>query len=273
MKYTRSQFAKIFGFSMESLRYLEKTGAIHVSRNEDNQYMEYPEDQIPVIYAVKVFQSAGIGLERILPLSKEDLQVPDHLCFLNQCIDELQQKQQEISDSIRYLRFIRDVYERETACVNALSLRTEESWQYMYFDAKALDPALIKECMTYLPHLGLMITVNHKELENEKYPVRFAFDLPLHVDCCRPLIQIAEKSGKLQSSQAGLYVYKVIFKENVLDLCREDIQDMLDYAKQHSYIIEQELFGVVMGPQIVNGKKGFYLRLFLLLEKEKSLLP
>ena len=43
MKFTRSQFAKTFGVSMESLRYLEKNGILQIARNEDNQYMEYTE--------------------------------------------------------------------------------------------------------------------------------------------------------------------------------------------------------------------------------------
>lgn len=40
MKFTRSQFSKTFGISMESLRYLEKNGSIQIARNQENQYME-----------------------------------------------------------------------------------------------------------------------------------------------------------------------------------------------------------------------------------------
>ena len=76
MKFTRSQFAKTFGVSMESLRYLEKNGILQIARNEDNQYMEYTEDQIPIVLSIKKFQQAGIPLEEILPLTGS--QVPDH---------------------------------------------------------------------------------------------------------------------------------------------------------------------------------------------------
>ena len=57
MKFTRSQFAKTFGVSMESLRYLEKNGILQIARNEDNQYMEYTEDQIPIVLSIKKFGS------------------------------------------------------------------------------------------------------------------------------------------------------------------------------------------------------------------------
>lgn len=67
MKFTRSQFAKTFGVSMESLHYLEKNGILQIARNEDNQYMEYTEDQIPIVLSIKKFQQAGIPLEEILP--------------------------------------------------------------------------------------------------------------------------------------------------------------------------------------------------------------
>ena len=266
MKYTRNQFSKIFGISMESLRYLEKTGIIQVSRNEENQYMEYTDDQMPMIHSIKMFQSAGISLERIVPLSKDD-KVPQHSQFLLGCIHELEQKRKEIDSSIQYLNFIHDTYCEETRVLNRLMLRTEENWYYMVFDPKGKNSALIHECMKYLPHLSLMIVADTKELNNDELNVQLAFNLPLHVDACLPMIEVVRDSKELRKTSGGTYLYKVIFKENALELRREDIEDMLEYAKKHHYSLNQDLFGVIMGPDTVNGVKGFYLRLFLLLEE------
>ena len=92
--------------------------------------------------------------------------------------------------------------------------------------------------------------------------------LPLYIDSCKPLIQAVEHSNQLHKTADGTYLYKVIFKTNILKICRSDIQDMLDYAAQHHFTLQQEIFGFVMGPEIRNQEKGYYIRLYCLIQKD-----
>ena len=45
---------------------------------------------------------------------------------------------------------------------------------------------------------------------------------------------------------------------------------MLDYAAQHQFVLQQEIFGLGQGPEIKDGRKGFYIRLCCLMEKDET---
>lgn len=267
LKYTRNQFSRIFGISMESLRYLEKMGVIQVERNEENHYMEYRQDQIPMIHSIKTFQSAGISLDSIVPLSTQE-KVPDHTTFIEQCMSQLEEKKKELDASLRYLHFIHRVYRDETKKLQQLQFRSIDECYFVQFDEKGRNSDLIHECMKTMPHLDLIVLIHAEDLSKTKLPVSFGLDLPLHIEPCARLIDVVKDSKELKIAPAGLYVYKVIFKENVLDIRQEDIEDMLNYAKEHQYTIDSDLFGFVMGPETLDGKNGFYIRMYLLLQKE-----
>ena len=266
MKFTRSQFSKTFGISMESLRYLEKNGSIQIARNQENQYMEYTEEQIPIILSIKKFQQAKIPLEEILPLTGQ--QVPDHIAFLDHCIGELKQQKEQIEASLGYLQFIQSVYQEEIQKVNQLQLKWEGECFYLRFDPKGRNNALIREAMQYLPHVDLMTILDLDQLDEEQPKVQLGLNLPLYIDSCKPLIQAVEHSNQLHKTADGTYLYKVTFKTNILKICRSDIQDMLDYAAQHHFTLQQEIFGFVMGPEIRNQEKGYYIRLYCLIQKD-----
>lgn len=268
MKFTRSQFSKIFGISMESLRYLEKNGSLQIARNQDNQYMEYTEDQIPIILSIKKFQQAKIPLEDILPLTGQ--QVPDHTAFLDRCIEGLTQQKEQIEASLGYLKFIQSVYQEEIQKVNQLQLKWEGECFYLRFDPKGRNNSLIREAMQYLPHVDLMTILDLDQLCEEQPKVQLGLNLPLYIDSCKPLIQTVEHSNQLHKTADGTYLYKVIFKTNILQISRLDIQDMLDYAAQHHFALQQEIFGFVMGPEIRNQEKGYYIRLYCLIQKDAA---
>lgn len=268
MKFTRSQFAKTFGVSMESLRYLEKNGILQVARNEDNQYMEYTEDQIPIVLSIKKFQQAGIPLEEILPLTGS--QVPDHAAFLERCIAGLTRQKEQIEASLGYLRFIQSVYRTEIQSADRLRLKWEGECFYLRFDPKGKNTQLIREAMQYLPHVDLMTIIDLDELDKPQPQVQLGLNLPLYIDSCKPLIETVAHSNQLHKTADGTYLYKVIFKENILRITRVDVEDMLDYAAQHQFVLQQEIFGFVMGPEIKDGRKGFYIRLYCLMEKDET---
>lgn len=268
MKFTRGQFARIFGITTESLRYLEKHGIIDISRNEENQYLEYTEQEIPIILAIKKFQQAGISLNQMVALSSA--KDPNHAEFLDQCVEALEKKKQEAEASLCYLRFIDQVYKEESAQVNHVSLREVKECFYLKFDPKGRNSELIRQCMEYLPHVDLMITVDPKQLFQPVLPVTLALNLPLYIDSCQPLIEVVKKSRQLQQTSPGIYLYKVIFCPDITHIEKSAVQELLDYAAQHAYSFSEPLFGFPMGPAIFNGIKGYYIRLYLLIEKHES---
>ena len=151
-----------------------------------------------------------------------------------------------------------------------LRLKWEGECFYLRFDPKGKNTQLIREAMQYLPHVDLMTIIDLDELDKPQPQVQLGLNLPLYIDSCKPLIETVAHSNQLHKTVDGTYLYKVIFKENILRITRADIEDMLDYAAQHQFVLQQEIFGFVMGPEIKDGRKGFYIRLYCLMEKDET---
>ena len=102
---TIGQMAKLNGVSQQTLRFYDKMGLLSpVYRGEDNRYRYYNIRQSAVLDIIQYMQSLGIGLKDI----KHQLDSQD----LDYIEKALRQKQRQIDEEIRDLKFQRRAIER-----------------------------------------------------------------------------------------------------------------------------------------------------------------
>lgn len=253
--YTRNQFSKIFGVSSESLRYLEKVGVITVTHNQNNNYIEYEENQIPVIISVKLFQSLGVPLKDITNAFQGNPK--EHLELMDNCLKYLHDMESKIQNKIYFISDIRNIFATEITKINQVNIVEEESWEYIRFTKENSD--IVTLSMKYLPNTSVMILIDQDQVNCELPLVQTAMFLDLRAE---PNKELKEKIGNnkaLERTKEGTCIHKVIFKEKPLDIHKIDYEDMLVYMTEHNYTMKSGIFGVLMGPQ----DKGFYIRLFV----------
>lgn len=223
--YTRNQFSKIFGVSSESLRYLEKVGVVDVTHNQNNNYVEYEENQIPVIISVKLFQSLGVPLKDITDAFQG--KPKGHLELLDMCLHNLHNIERKIQNKIEFVNIIRDIYETEMTKINQVNIVEEESWGYIRFTKENSD--IVTLSMKYLPNTSVMILIDQDQVYCELPLVQTAMFLDLRAE---PNKELKEKIGDnkaIERTKEGTCIHKVIFKEKPLDIQRSDYEDMLIY--------------------------------------------
>ena len=107
------------GITRRNLRFYEDRGLIHPSRNPENDYRDYSENDIEVLKKIRALRMLDVSLEDIASLFKEEKTLKQVMTAQE---EKLKQRRQELDTAIRFCRELQN----EVPDVNALLDRMDQ---------------------------------------------------------------------------------------------------------------------------------------------------
>ena len=106
MKYSIGQFAKLSGFSIDTLRYYEKQKLLFPSRDKNNRRF-YTEKDVAWISFISRLKKTGMSIKEMQKYAKlryaGDQTIPERLVLLFNQLDNLHEEEQKINDNIKFV--------------------------------------------------------------------------------------------------------------------------------------------------------------------------
>ncbi len=106
MKYSIGQFAKLSGFSIDTLRYYEKQKLLFPSRDKNNRRF-YTEKDVAWISFISRLKKTGMRIKEMQKYAKlryaGDQTIPERLVLLFNQLDNLHEEEKKINDNIAFV--------------------------------------------------------------------------------------------------------------------------------------------------------------------------
>ena len=106
MKYSIGQFAKLSGFSIDTLRYYEKQKLLFPSRDKNNRRF-YTEKDVAWISFISRLKKTGMSIKEMQKYAKlryaGDQTIPERLVLLFNQLDNLHEEEKKINDNIAFV--------------------------------------------------------------------------------------------------------------------------------------------------------------------------
>lgn len=123
------ELSDLFNISVDSIRYYEKMGLLHPSRNENNRYREYSLDDFQTIVMIRELISLGFQMNQIRQFLTDRTvdttirMLEEEITIISSHIQELMQKKKNISKRIQALQQIQTFPHDETVFLKTFPAR------------------------------------------------------------------------------------------------------------------------------------------------------
>ena len=132
--------AKMFGITVDTIRYYERVGVIPPIEREENGYRIYTKRTLNWIFLAKSLRNAGLSVESLIEFASLSQMKGDRRYAQKQILkDQLQQideKIDEINKTRELLQYKIDTYDEHIALFEAGKLsddQVEELWKMKHF--------------------------------------------------------------------------------------------------------------------------------------------
>lgn len=262
MRYTRSQCAKLFGISMDTLRYYEKIGLIDAQREKSGRVV-YTGREIMTLLDYKLVKSfGGLSGEELLGCKT----AASHRTMFEVSIRSLQAQRDELDRRINMLSDMSASFETIYRQLDRVRIGSLPERQFLLFDEE--NEPLIAEAMRCLPYLKYGYWIDRDCLRGARdWVVKLAIDVSLLADVQPALYR--RLRGSLRSNGCGMKVYRYRIYEDLEALRPEDFAPLGDYAREHRFALAGDVFGGILGPELFpeQNLKGFILTQTIQIDK------
>lgn len=267
MKYSRSQCARTFGVTMDTLRYYETIGLVKADK-EDHRCI-YGEQEIMKIMELRKMKSLGFDNDALLNYFGVKNNYTQKEIY-EDAIDSLHDKINILSEKIEYLESLEDIFYDVSEKINVIQIGPLPERELLLYDKE--HEKIICHGMEGLPYLNYGYWIDRNTLHKKKMDMRFAVDIaPLkryHPD----LYEELKKCGHIISNGSGMKVYCYRFFKYISDLTWEDFKPLIQYAQKHRFQISGDVFGGILGPECINEEKikGYILSLTMEVKEKED---
>lgn len=256
---TRAQCARLLGLGMDTLRYYESLGLVHVCRDASSHRCVYTEREIMRLLDFRKMKSLGLSNSTLIKTFGNS-QGLSHLALFDDAAKRLQSEIDTLNAKRRYVRHLNDVFTDISARVDEVRIGELPQREYLLFAPE--NEALIRCAMEGLPYLNYGYWISRRCIcDGAPWAISLAIDVRPLLEPYPALYRQIKASGCLLTNGAGMKVYRYQFFEKLSDLCREDFLPLEEYAHAHRFRIQGDVFGGILGPEIIapNGKEGYLL--------------
>lgn len=232
MSYTRAQFAKLLGITVEALRYYEECGILNVKYNEEGKRYQYQEADMVSVMNIRLFRALNVPVASIRDFMTGHYEEPQ-ASLLDQQIESARLQ-------IKYLVELQDqmiaMQKRNRSAVSRLNSVIEEERPDVYFLPLPHDfsqkqhLSQMQEWMDALPFTWTSIIIPPADWQTEEAFIR-----------ATPALSISrEYAGKYLSGYPDYALYKpgalnyktVTATDDLSRISREAVDRLREYAGQ-----------------------------------------
>ena len=259
MRYTRSQCSKLFGVSMDTLRYYENLGLLQVERDASSRNCYYSERQIMRLLDYRKLKALGLDNEKLASLLSGE-KSPSNKELFADALSSLQSQMTEISNRISYVQYMNEGFDSIFSKLDVVQIGILPEREFLLFNKE--NESLISLAAQGLPFLNYAYWIDQDCLLGKKeFSVSFAIDIRALMICRPELYHRLHESGKTIINGNGMKVFCYRFYPTKKDVQIEDFDPLIEYARNHHFHIRGGVFGGILGPQTIgpDNQKGYVL--------------
>ena len=259
IRYSRSQSARLFGISMDTLRYYERIGLLHVERDKGSRQCVYTEHEIMRLLDFRKIKSLGFSNDELLDTFKQT----DGLSYLkvfDESLEKLQAQADELHARMRHVRQMKGIFQTISGRLDAVRIGELPERRYLLFDRE--NEPLVALSMEGLPYLNYGYWIDRRAITGElPFEIRLAIDIVPLAAHHPAIYETLENSGRILSNGSGMKVYQYRLYEKIGDMQPGDFAPLEAYAREHRFALKGDVFGGILGPEILptTQREGFVL--------------
>lgn len=99
------EIESITGITKQNIRYYEKQGLLHPSRNQENDYRDYSEEDIRILKMIKLFRKLDMPIAEIQKLLHNDIALQEAMQLQKERLDK---ERERLTDALNFCEKIKE---------------------------------------------------------------------------------------------------------------------------------------------------------------------
>jgi DNA-binding transcriptional MerR regulator len=260
MYYTRAQFAKLLGTTVETLRYYEDCGLLQVEYDKDSKRYQYRDADLISVINIRLFRSINVPVVSIKEYMNGS-HIESHTSLLDHQIESARQQ-------IKYLVELQDqmiaMRNRCATSIPRLNTVTEEVRPEAFFFPLSLGSSLTsqfqqtQEWMAALPFTWISIVIPPTVWQSSQGSLSVTPALVISREYVGKYLPHFDPSLVIRKPSAVNYK-TVIITDNLFQIPGEAIDLLMQYASAHGTHLTGTITGVLLDQAWQNDHFVYYV--------------
>ena len=250
------KFATLTGLDKETIRFYRNKGLLHPKRNEENGYTFYDGYDFMDLYSILKYRDMEMPIHEINELMHgENLDLYER---------KLKEQVRDLEEEL--VRIRRKLFRIKNASMYLANVRKQNKFIMYQEDGMALytlwlrkhSPENLSDLLTKIP--GSYIGINIPLSELREGPLGEFYSSCIGVGISEPSVSEYDYSDleNMEYTTAGPVLKYYVRLEDPLNIKKEDMQELLNYAKENGYEFIDHTTGYLCGMERENGKRYYY---------------
>ena len=251
MQYTRSECSRLFGISMDALRYFESIGLVKPEKGEGSRRL-YSLDQIMAMLDMRKLRAFDVDNGQLVQWYGVAPQVP-HKMIYNSVLSNLQEEERRLLARIRLVSGMRDTLEEIEDHLDDVMIGERPVRRFVLFGDIETESIgnLMRDGLPYLNY-GYWLDGDSLMHGNHQLNLRIGMDVTPLREVKPELFAQVLNSMPVVESLPGLKLYRYCRCDSLEEITIDDFEPILDYARAHNYTPYGDVFGGIIGPGVAD---------------------
>lgn len=266
MSYSTSQFTKLLGVSVDSLRHYERNQIFLPTKNPCNNYREYTDEDGLKVLTAKLYRSFEV------PVSKVSEKINGNTSESH--LDLIEQKKLEIEYEIQRLQLLKlrldeihNLYQLQCEKIGeVLEIELPPIYRLRCDEDCPKVTKMMKQWIEHLPYtvLSMTIPLQSIEKENRTHPIYLGLHAQgRYVEQCDLCV---DKPVEFLPGGLGLCLTLVV--DDVFSIEQNQLMPLLEKAKESHYRLLEDLSVKLEGLEVEDDSVKYVISVRVAVEKE-----
>lgn len=266
MSYSTSQFTKLLGVSVDSLRHYERNQIFLPTKNPSNNYREYTDQDGLKVLTAKLYRSLEI------PVLKVSQKINGST--MESHLDLIEQKKYEIDCEIQRLQLLKlrldeihSLYQSQCEEIGEiLEMQLPPIYRLRCNDHCEKSTEVMKQWIEHLPYTVLSMTIPLESIANmnQTYPIHLGLHAQIqYVEQCDLYVE-----SPVEFLPGGLGLSLTLVVEDVFSIQQNQLIPLIQKAKERNYRLLEDFSVKLEGLEVEGESVKYVISVRVAVEKE-----
>lgn len=263
--YSTSQFTKLLGVSIDSLRHYERNRIFAPIKNPCNNYRQYSNQDGLKVLTAKLYRSFDVPVVTVSNIMN-GVNEEGHLNLIEQKKNEIKQEIQRLQLLKLRLEEIENLYQLQCEAIGTVQeIQLPPIYRIRCDISSRMTTHAMKQWIEHLPYTVLSMTIPLESIleENEIHPIH----LGLHAQK-----QYVEQfnlyvGDPVEVLPGGLGLCLTISVLDVFSISQEQLMPLIQKAKENSYRLLEDLSVKLEGLEVEEGQVNYVISIRVAVKK------
>lgn len=265
MGYSTSQFTKLLGVTIDSLRHYERHQIFSPVKNPCNNYRQYSDQDGLKVLTAKLYRSFDVPVVKVSKTMNGVIE-EGHLNLIEQKKIEIEQEIQRLQLLKLRLEELENLYQLQCESIGTVQeIELSPIYRLRCDISSTMTTHVMKQWIEHLPYTVLSMTIPLESIlkENETHPIH----LGLHAQK-RYVEQFNLYVGDpVEVLRGGSGLCLTIAVLDVFSISQEHLMPLIEKAKEKHYKLLEDLSVKLEGLEVEDGQVKYVISIRVAVEK------